>query len=132
MTAMPTLSLDERARLQLKRWRYATGRDEMTQAAMAAAIGKDQSWLSRYWTGTYDADLETLDALARVFGHSIAEVFLPPGKPTAVVSDDETRLLENFRACGTRARQTLLAVSDVMSRSERRPGRNRPPHEQAG
>lgn len=66
---MPQLSLDDEVRIKVKRWILASG---FTYASIATRIGKDQSWLSRYMLGDRDADLTTLDALARLFGQASA------------------------------------------------------------
>lgn len=129
MPAAIKLSLDDQVRIKIKRWILASGK---TQVEIAAAIGHDRSWLSRYMSGEYDADLTTLEALAQLFGQSIATLFLPPGKAVTVLNDDETRLIENCRASPPRSRQTLLAVSEETSKPARLQTPNRPPRARAG
>ena len=110
------MSLDETARSQIRRWIDTTG---FTQTQLATAIGRNQAWMSRYLAGEFDADLSTLEQMAGVFSHTIAELLLVP--PQA----DEARLILNYRACRPDARQTLLAVSDAMCARSRVRGKSR-------
>jgi transcriptional regulator with XRE-family HTH domain len=110
------MSLDETARSQIRRWIDTTG---LTQTQLATAIGRNQAWMSRYLAGEFDADLTTLEQMAGVFSHTIAELLLVPPQP------DEARLILNYRACRPDARQTLLQVSDAMSSRVRARGKSR-------
>lgn len=110
------MSLDETARSQIRRWIDTTG---LTQTQLATAIGRNQAWMSRYLAGEFDADLTTLEQMAGVFSHTIAELLLVPPSP------DEARLVLNYRACRPDARQTLLQVSDAMSSRVRARGKSR-------
>jgi predicted transcriptional regulator len=51
------LTLDQVARDRIKHWIVSTG---VTQTELAARIGRTQAWMSRYLSGEFDADLETL------------------------------------------------------------------------
>jgi len=92
---------DEIARKRLREWQKSSG---MTQAALGEAIGRNQAWVSRYFDGEFDADLETLEALAGVFGHTLSELL--------DLHDDEreAELLERFRALRPDARALALQV----------------------
>jgi transcriptional regulator with XRE-family HTH domain len=100
------MSLDETARTQIRRWLDGTGQ---TQTELATALGRTQAWMSRYLAGEFDADLTTLERMARYFGHNIIALLSVPQEP------DEARLILNYRACRPQAREILLTVSDHMS-----------------
>jgi transcriptional regulator with XRE-family HTH domain len=112
--------LSEVARQRIVGWMEANPR--ITQAKVAAAVGVSQSWVSQYKSGDQDADVDQLDAMARVFGHTLNELFdlrpepneqklidayraLPPSKRTLAIQSLEAMLPEprnTRRSSGTR------------------------------
>jgi transcriptional regulator with XRE-family HTH domain len=111
----PPTTLDQQARERVKEWINSTG---ITQTALAERIGRNQAWMSRYLGGEFDADLETLQKMARAFGHSLSALLNTPTDPV------EARLIERYRALSERARAILLNLLDDWSRP-RRAGRTR-------
>lgn len=93
------------ARTRIATWIKSTGR---TQADVAREIGKKQNWLSRYLGGKTDADVDTLQQLAAVFGHSLASLLQVNADP------DEGALIEAFRALRGSARPTAIAAVQEM------------------
>lgn len=55
----------------------------MKQAALAAAVGRPQSWVSRAERGLASIDTTELEAIAAVLGCSAADLLPPPASPTA-------------------------------------------------
>lgn len=108
-------TLDELARARIKAWIESTG---VTQTELAARIGRNQAWMSRYLAAEFDTDLETLQKIARVFGHSLTALLESPADP------DEAALIAAYRACPPEARKLLLAMSLQLSRGRAR-GRTR-------
>lgn len=60
--------LDDVARARIRAWFKGSGR---TQADVAADIGRNQAWMSRYLDGEFDADLDTLQRFAVAFDNSL-------------------------------------------------------------
>lgn len=114
LAPMP-LSLDELARGRIKAWIASTG---VTQGNLGERIGRNQAWMSRYLAGEYDADLETLQKIARVFGHSLSALLESPTDP------EEAKLVEAYRALRPEARAIALTVLQELSRPRSR-GRTR-------
>ena len=90
---------EQRARDRIKSWIQSTN---MTQAQVAVRIGKNQEWMSRYLSAKFDADFETLERLAAVFGHSLIALLDLPRDP------QEGRLVEFYRALPPQSRTSLL------------------------
>lgn len=107
------VSLDQLARERIKAWIASTG---VTQGNLAERIGRNQAWMSRYLAAEYDTDLETLQKMARVFGHSLTALLESPTDP------DESKLLNAFRALRPEAR--LIALNLLLDWSRPR-GRGR-------
>ena len=63
------------ARERIKRWVADAG---LRQQTFGRRIGKGQVWVSRYLRGQVDADLETLQRMAALFGVSLAELLYEP------------------------------------------------------
>lgn len=102
--ARKTTSLDTLARQQIVTWMRATG---ITQVALGQRIGRNQAWVSRYLGGEFDADLDALQRMADVFGHTLWSLLgnLPADR-------QEAELISLYRACrpaGRRAVALLLA-----------------------
>jgi transcriptional regulator with XRE-family HTH domain len=108
-------TLDEQARGQIKKWIESTG---ITQTTLSDRIGKNQAWTSRYLSGEFDADLETLQKIARVFGHSLTALLEIPADP------EEAALVTAYRALTAPARTLALELLKDWSRSRAR-GRSR-------
>jgi transcriptional regulator with XRE-family HTH domain len=108
-------TLDEVARGQIRKWIQSTG---ITQTNLAERIGRNQAWMSRYLAGDYDADLETLQKMALVFGHSLSTMLELPKDP------EEAALLSAYRALRQEARVLALNVLQEWGRGRAR-GRSR-------
>jgi transcriptional regulator with XRE-family HTH domain len=106
------VSMDDHARATIKRWMHGTG---ATQATLAQRIGKTPGWVSRYLLGDYNADLETLRAIAEAFGHPFCGLF------DEVTSTDAaaTRLVSAWRALPSEARTMVIDVVDLWARPYR-------------
>lgn len=101
-------SLDQLVRGRIRTWITSTG---TTQTALAEQIGRNQAWMSRYLAAEFDADLETLQKMARVFGHSLTALLDAPTNP------DEAQVLEAYRALRPAARAIALNLLQDWSRS---------------
>jgi transcriptional regulator with XRE-family HTH domain len=108
-------TLDELARTQFKKWIESTG---LTQTELAARVGRNQAWMSRYLHGHFDADLETLQKMAKVFGSSLAQVLQVPSDP------EEAALIAAYRALRYDSRKIALEMLQDWSRPRGR-GRSR-------
>jgi transcriptional regulator with XRE-family HTH domain len=111
----PPETLDQLARRQIKRWIESTG---LTQTALSERIGRNQAWTSRYLAAEFDADLETLQKIAAVFGHSLTAVLDIPKDP------EEAALTAAYRALSPASRQLALELLRDWSRARSR-GRGR-------
>jgi transcriptional regulator with XRE-family HTH domain len=108
----PTLApmpptLQQAARHQLTRWISSTG---ITQRALGERIGRNQVWVSKYLGGDLDADLETLQQIARVFGHTLTQLLDFPTDP------EEETLITLYRALRPEARPVAIQVLQEMAR----------------
>lgn len=104
--------LVEVARARLKRWKET--HPEITQRAVAKAAGHEQSWFSNYLTGAQNANVDELDAMAREFGHTLAELLdLRP-------SSKEADLLEVFRSLPSEKRDFGIEVLKQIAPPKRR------------
>jgi transcriptional regulator with XRE-family HTH domain len=101
------LSLQDTARAQLKRWIASTG---TTQIAFGERIGRTQVWVSKYLAGELDTDLDTLQQMAKVFGHTLTQLLDFPADP------DEDALITAYRALRPDARRLVFQVLQEMSR----------------
>ena len=113
-------TLDELARTQIKKWIDGTG---ITQTELADRIGRNQAWMSRYLKGDqYDADLETLNKMAAVFGHTLVQLLQLPADP------EEAALITGYRALRLEARKHVFGLVQELSRAKGKPrkrGRSR-------
>ena len=110
-------TLDQVARDRIKSWIAST---EVTQTELAARIDKNQPWMSRYLRGELDADLETLQKMARAFGHSLIALLDLPADPV------EAKLLTHYRALPHTARAIAFNLLESWSRPRgRKAGRSR-------
>jgi len=111
LKVVPTL--DEQARERIKEWLQAWG---YTQTELCARIGKNQAWMTRYLRGKFNADLETLQKIARAFGHpGINALFDLPE-----LDDAERRLLEDVRALPVTGRSLVAQMAAQLAHPNRR------------
>ena len=90
----------------------------VTQDQLALRLEKTQPWVSRYLGGDVDADLETLQRMAGLFGHGLHALLDLPQNP------DEQFILERYRALPEPARTALRQLLEIWvppeSRTKRR------------
>lgn len=111
-----TDTLDQLARTQIRKWLDSTG---TTQTELGARIGRNQSWISRYLKAEFDADLETLQRMTRVFGHELTSALNIPINP------DEAQLVTTYRALRPEVRRLVLTLIENLGRGTPRGGRSR-------
>lgn len=105
-------TLDDIARDQIRHWIGSTG---ITQVDLAARIGRNQAWLSRYLAGEFDTDLETLERMAGVFDHTLTTLLgLPKTDP------EETEILRLYRGLTSPLRKTVRVLLDELNRGQRK------------
>lgn len=100
-------SLGDLARRRIVLW--LSTHPHITQAKLAAGIGVSQTWVSQYKSGDQDADLDQLDAMARVFGHTLIELLDLRPDPK------ERDLLDAYRAIEPAKRPLALEVIRAMT-----------------
>jgi len=103
------------ARERIRAWIASTG---VTQTALAERIGRTQAWMSRYLGGDLDADLETLQKLARAFGQPLGALLDAPTDPV------EARVVQLFRALPVETRTIIVNLLEAWTRG-RTGGRSR-------
>lgn len=95
-------TLQDRARKRLIQWMDAS--PKITQTEVGRAIGHNQAWVSKFRLGTMDADIDDLDGMARVFGHTLIElVDLRP-------NPQERELLDAYRRLPPENRKLALSM----------------------
>lgn len=100
------MSLDERARRRLVEWMDAS---PITQVEIGKAVGHAQGWVSEYRKGYVGATLDELEAMARVFGHTITELLdLQP-------DEKEQDLLDAYRAIPEPNREQAVRTMQAMT-----------------
>ena len=97
--------LQDLARKRLIQWMDANPR--ITQTEVGRSIGHNQAWVSKFRLGTMDADIDDLDGMARVFGHSLMELIDLRPDPK------ERELIDAYRQLRPEAR--ALAVQLLMN-----------------
>ena len=105
LAAMP-LSLQDTARAQIKRWITST---RLTQTAFGERIGRTQVWVSKYLGGEIDTDVETLQQMAQVFGHTLTQLLDFPADP------EEEAVITAYRALSPELRTAVLRVLQAMT-----------------
>lgn len=86
-----------------------------TQVSLADQIDRKQAWMSRYLAAEYDADLETLRAIANVFGRQISALFDTPADP------EIAELVEYYNALPVSGRGLVLdLVRELAGENARR------------
>jgi transcriptional regulator with XRE-family HTH domain len=93
-------SLDDIARRRIIHWRKAA---RMTQKQLGELCGKNTVWISRYENEYFNADLNTLRALAEAFNRSIFAALDVRAGDAA-----ELRLVEGFRAIRRPAARAMV------------------------
>ncbi len=99
--------LADLARQRIRVWLAANPR--ITQAKLAQEVGVSQTWVSQYKSGDQDADIDQLDAMARVFGHTFNELIDARPDPK------ERELLDAYRAIETARRPLAVEVVKALS-----------------
>lgn len=82
--------LSERARARLIQWMERN--PNISQTDVGRSIGHGQGWVSKYKRGEQEADIDDLDGMARVYGHTLIELI--DLRPDPI----EQRLLDAFRS----------------------------------
>lgn len=94
--------LMELARQRLTQWMDANPR--ITQAALGRAVGHHQVWVSRFKAGAQDADIDELEAMAKVYGHTLNELLDLRPDPK------EQALVEAYRSIESSKRSLAVEV----------------------
>ena len=111
-------SLSELAHQRVITWMAA--RPTITQTAIAKAVGVSQSWVSQYKSGEIDADVDQLNALARVFDHTLFELFdLRPDPQERELTDAFRALPPERRGLAIQTLQAMLPDPTPSRRSSR-------------
>ena len=97
--------LDEQVRGRVKDWVAA----QMSQAEFGRRIGRNDSWVSRYFDENHDADLDTIARMADACGHTIFEVL------DALPSSAEADLIAAYRKILPADRPTAIRTLQLMS-----------------
>lgn len=110
--------LQDLARKRLSQWMDA--HPKITQTEIGRAIGHNQAWVSKYRLGAMDADIDDLDGMARVFGHTLAElVDLRP-------DPKERALIDAYRALLPEKRELAVKMLEAMILQTRERPKSRP------
>lgn len=99
--------LADLARTRIVAWMAAN--PKITQVEIARAVGVSQAWVSAYKTDKQDADIDQLDAIARVYGHTLMELFDLRPDPK------EQALVDAYRALPTDKRELALQMLKSMT-----------------
>lgn len=92
---------------------------KVTQTTVARAVGVTQGWVSRYKSGEQEADIDQLDAMARAFDHTLAELLDLRPDPR------ERDLLDAFRKVRPEARKLAIQMIEAMTPPTPARGRTR-------
>lgn len=84
----------------------------LSQAELAAYIGKSPSAVSQYEKGTMNPSMATIRSLAAIFGIAPSDLLDTESAPTAPA--DEAEVLALYRQLGKRDRKVLLATAKAM------------------
>lgn len=110
--------LMELARARLIQWMDAN--PKITQAALGRAVGHHQVWVSRFKLGQQDADIDELEAMAKAYGHTLAELLDLRPDPK------ERELLDAYRSVEASKRPLAIEVVRGLSvKPPRAPTRTR-------
>lgn len=112
--------LMELARQRLVQWMDANPR--ITQVAIGRAVGHHQVWVSRFKLGQQDADIDELEAMAKVFGHTLAELLdLRPDPKERALIEAYRKLRPEARTLAVQMLETMIPPNAVRARTR---GRN--------
>lgn len=92
---------------------------KITQTDIAREVGVTQGWVSKYKRGDQDADIDQLDAMARVFGHTLNELLDLRPDPK------ERALIDAFRKLRPDARALAIQMIEAMTPPAAALGRTR-------
>lgn len=109
--------LMELARHRIVTWMAAN--PKVTQTAVAKAVGHHQVWVSRFKLGQQNADVDELEAMARVYGHTLNELFDLRPDPK------ERELLDAYRMIDASKRALAIEVVRAMTVQPPPPPRKR-------
>lgn len=113
--------LADLARHRLVAWMDAN--PKITQTAIARAVGVTQGWVSRYKNGDQDADLDQLEAMARVFDHTLMELLdLRPDPKEHALIEAYRQLRPEARLLALQMLQTMIPPSAERGRTRARNG----------
>lgn len=99
--------LMELARHRLVQWMAAN--PQITQTAVGKAVGHHQVWVSRFKTGAQDASVDELDAMARVYGHTLTELLdLRPEPKERALVDAYRNLRPEARTLAVQMLQSMI------------------------
>lgn len=111
------MSLMERARQRLSQWMDAN--PKIKQVDVGRAVGHAQGWVSEFKRGLQDANIDELDAMARAYGHTLAELLDLRPDPK------ERDLIEAFRKLRPEARGLAIQMLQQMTPPTAARGRTR-------
>jgi len=94
------------ARARLVQWMDAN--PQITQTELGRAVGHNQGWVSKFRLGTLDPDVDELDSLAKVYGHTLAELLDLRPDPK------ERALLDAYRKIRAEKRELAVKVLEAM------------------
>jgi transcriptional regulator with XRE-family HTH domain len=109
--------LADLARQRVVAWMDAN--PKITQSTIAKAVGVSQSWVSLYKSGGVEADLDQLDEIARVFGHTLMELLDLRPDP------NEQKLIDAYRALSPQNRALAIQTLQAMIPAPRTVKRSR-------
>lgn len=99
--------LQDLARKRLIQWMDAN--PKITQTEIGRAVGHGQGWVSKYRRGEQEADIDDLDGLARVFGHTLSELIdLRPDPKERALLDVYRQLRPETRALAVQMLQSMI------------------------
>lgn len=114
-------SLADLARQRITSWMAAN--PKITQGTVAAAVGVSQSWVSLYKSGGVEADLDQLDAIARVYSHTLFELLdLRPDPKERELIDAYRQLRPEARALSIQMLQSMIPPTASRGRTRGRNG----------
>lgn len=112
--------LQDLARARLVQWMDAD--PKKTQTDIGRAIGHNQAWVSKFRLGAMDADIDDLAGMARVFGHTLAELLdLRPDPKEADLLEAYRTMPEPHRAAAITALQAMAGLLAPTTPPKRRP-----------
>lgn len=98
--------LMELARHRLTQWRDAN--PKITQVTLGRAVGHHQVWVSRFFLGAQNADIDELEAMAKAYGHTLNELFDLRPEP------HEQKLIDAYRALPPAKRSLAIQSLEAM------------------